>query len=108
MIDCSGSAVAIKTDLSVLKTRGTLVQVGVCPSVTLDMFEAVIAKEITIKGSRNFHDTEADEMIGLIRSTKNINNVISHRFALNDAQKAFELAEQRKGIKIVFVPDESL
>ncbi len=108
VIDCSGSAMAIKTDLAVLKNRGTLVQVGVCPSITLDLYESVVAKEITVRGSRNFHDTEADEMIGLIRSTKNINDVISHRFGFNDAQKAFELAEQRKGIKIVFVPDDCL
>ena len=108
VIECSGSAIAIKTGLDVLKDRGTLVQVGVCTSITLDMFESVIAKEITIKGSRNFHDSEVTEMMELIRSTKNINDVISHRFAFDDAQEAFELAEQRKGIKIVFVPDESL
>ena len=107
-IDCSGSAAAIKTDLAILKTRGLLVQVGVCTSITLDMYEAVIAKELEIKGSRNFHDTEVDEMMDLIRQTSNINDVISHRFAFSQAEEAFRLAHERKGIKIVFVPDERL
>lgn len=108
VIDCSGSAIAIKTDFAVLKTRGLLVQVGVCTSITLDMYESVIAKELEIKGSRNFHDTEVPEMMELIRHTPNINDVISHRFGFDDAEEGFRLAHERKGIKIVFVPDERL
>ena len=108
VIDCSGSAAAIKTDLAILKMRGLLVQVGVCTIITLDMYESVISKELTIKGSRNFHDTEVGEMMDLIRQTPNINDVISHRFSFSQAEEGFRLAHEHKGIKIVFVPAERL
>lgn len=104
VIDCSGHPGAIKTDLMSLKSRGVLVQVGVCNSITLDLFNGLISNEITIKGSRNYHDAEIPEMIELIRKCPNIDDVLTHRFPLDEAQQAFDLAEKRQGLKILLIP----
>lgn len=107
VIDCSGSAKAILADLDILKNRGVMVQVGVCSKITMDLFETLIKKEIGLIGSRNFNDSEIPEMIELIRGTKGIDELISHRFLLSEAELAFRLAEEKKGIKIVFIPEAS-
>jgi len=108
VIDCSGSAKAILADLDILKNRGVMVQVGVCRKITMDLFETLISKEIVLRGSRNFNDTEIPEMIELIRKTKGIEELISHRFLLSEAELAFKLAEEKKGVKIVFIPESSI
>lgn len=108
VIECSGSAAAILKDIDVLKNRGIMVQVGVCNKITMDLFETLIKKEIEIKGSRNFNDFEIPEMIDLIRKTQSVGELISHRFLLSEAKQAFKLAEERTGIKIVFVPEEKV
>jgi threonine dehydrogenase-like Zn-dependent dehydrogenase len=105
VIDCSGSAIAILNDIGILKNRGVMIQVGVCNKITMDLFETLIVKEIEIKGSRNFNDFEIPEMIDLIRNTERIDELISHRFLFSEAEQAFQLAEERKGIKIVLVPE---
>lgn len=108
VIECSGSAAAILKDIDILKNRGTMVQVGVCSKITMDLFETLIKKEIEIKGSRNFNDFEIPEMIDILRKTERIEELISHRFLLSEAEQAFKLAEERKGIKIVFVPEKKV
>ncbi len=104
IIDCSGNARAIKTDLEVLRNRGMLVQVGVCTEITLNFYDMVVSKEITIKGSRNFHDTELPGMIDLVRTIEHLADVVTHRFSLDEADEAFRLGSERKGLKLVFTP----
>lgn len=105
-IDCSGNAAAIRTALQTLRNRGTLIQVGVCTKVELNLFDEIIAKELSVIGSRNFQDQELPEMIELIRGTPKINNVFTHRLPFDDAQIAFETAAKREGLKIILCPDE--
>lgn len=104
VIECSGSAKAIKMGLDLLKERGTLLQLGVCTDVSINTFDDLICKELTIIGSRGFVDSEIPEIIDLIRKSPNIGDVISHRFKLEDAQEAFDMAENRNGIKVIFTP----
>ncbi len=105
VIECSGSEIAIKTDLEIIKCRGIMVQVGVCTKLTLNLYDLIVAREIIFKGSRNFHDSEIPEMIELIRNCPNINDVFTHRFTLDEAQQAFDIAERREGLKILLMPD---
>ena len=105
-IDCSGSAAAIHLALRTLKNRGTLVQVGVCTKIELNLFDEIIAKELIVMGSRNFHDSELPEMMELIRNTKKINNVFTHRISFDGAARAFSTAAKREGLKIILCPDE--
>jgi propanol-preferring alcohol dehydrogenase len=106
VLDCSGSAVAIRSDLKMLRCRGILVQVGVCTEITLNLFDELVTNELIIKGSRNFHDTELSEMMDLIRTTPQINDVFTHRFTFDQADQAFGLAAKREGLKIILGPDE--
>lgn len=103
-IDCSGNKYSIVSALNALKLRGRLVQVGVCPDLELHTSTHLIEKELEISGSRNFNDRELDEIIAFVRTNPQINRVISHRFALDDAAAAFALAQRREGLKVVLRP----
>ena len=104
IIECSGSGKAVQMALELLKVRGKLIQVGVCTEVTLDLFKEVVAKELHIIGSRGFVDSEIKEIIDLIRKKPEISEAITHRYKLGQAQEAFDMAESKNGIKVIFEP----
>jgi len=104
VIDCTGSEDAIKMGLDILKVRGKFIFVGVCTDLNLNTFDHVISKELMLIGSRNFNENELGEIIGLVRKNPQIKNMITHRFSFSQAKKAFRIADERKGIKIILGP----
>lgn len=89
--DCVGNEVVAQQGLAALKKRGTLVVVGVSHKLTLNPWEDLICRELTIFGTRNFNTTEFDEMIALVRRGLPVEQVVTHRFPLAEAEAAFEL-----------------
>ena len=104
VIECSGARSAILMALGTLKLRGRLVQVGVCPKLEINTFDQIISKEIEIVGSRNFNDKELDEIIEFVRNNPKIKDVITHRYSIDEAEKAFEAAREGVGLKILIKP----
>jgi propanol-preferring alcohol dehydrogenase len=101
--DCVGSETVIQNALDILKMRGTLAVVGVSHELTINPWENLICKEFTIYGSRNFNTAEFDEMIGLIRSGLPVDQIITHRIRLSEADEAFQVFREARCGKIVFV-----
>ena len=60
--------------------------------------------KVGIIGTRNFNDNELKELFSLAREKPFIKNIITHRFRINDAGKAFKIADERKGIKVNLTP----
>ena len=89
--DCVGSEVVAHQALAALKKRGTFVVVGVSHMLTLDPWEDLICRELTIFGTRNFNTAEFGEMIALVRRGLPVEQVVTHRFPLAEAEVAFEL-----------------
>ncbi len=104
VIDFSGSSEAIGLGADLLRPRGTLILGGVCSSLNVDPFEQIISKELTIMGTRNFNDNELEEIVTIVREKPFIQDIITHRFNIRDAVKAFQIADRRKGIKVVLIP----
>jgi 2-desacetyl-2-hydroxyethyl bacteriochlorophyllide A dehydrogenase len=103
VIDCTGSENAIKSGLDILKVRGKFIFVGVCTELTINTYDQIISKEIEMSGSRNFNENELEEIIEFTRKNSKINDIITHRFKFSKAKEAFEIADQRNGIKIILV-----
>jgi threonine dehydrogenase-like Zn-dependent dehydrogenase len=57
----------------------------------LDPWEHLICNELTIFGSRNFNTAEFDEMIALVRRGLPVEQAVTHRFPLAEAEAAFAL-----------------
>lgn len=103
-IQCTPSAAAINIALDTLKLRGRLIQVGVCTEVKINPLKQINDREIEIMGSRNFNNNELDEIIEFVRKNPKIKDVITHRFNLDDAEKAFRTAKSGEGIKVLIKP----
>jgi threonine dehydrogenase-like Zn-dependent dehydrogenase len=101
--DCVGSEAAAQQGLAAVRERGTLVVVGVSHKLTLNPWEDLICRELTIFGTRNFNAAEFDEMVALVRRGLPLEQAVTHRFPLAEAQAAFELFRSGECGKILFV-----
>lgn len=88
--ECVGNERAAHQALKVIKKRGTLAIIGVSHSLTVDPWD-MIQRELTIYASRNFNTHEFNEMVSIIRKGLWADKVVTHRYPLNDADKAFEV-----------------
>lgn len=103
-IQCTPSAAALNSALDSLKLRGRLVHVGVCTKALINPFKQINDREIEIVGSRNFNNNELDEIIEFVRKNPKVKDVITHRFSLDEAEKAFQAAKNGDGIKVLIKP----
>ncbi len=101
--DCVGSEVVAQQGLDALKVRGTLVVVGVSHKLTLNPWEHLICRELTILGTRSFRTSDFDEMIALVRRGLPVEQVVTHRFPLSEAEAAFRLFRSGECGKILIV-----
>lgn len=99
VVDATGSAEGLKQATAMTKPRGTLIAKStVHGSVPIDM-AAVIVNEITIVGSRCGVFEPALE---LLRSGRvHVDEMVSDRFALADAPKAFQRAAEKGVVKVL-------
>jgi len=100
-LDCVGNQKVAETALGAVKKRGTLVVVGVSRALTLNPWEHLICRELTVFGTRNFNASEFDEMIALVRRGLPVQRIISHRYPLAEAEAAFELFRSGECGKVV-------
>ncbi len=106
-LDYTGSAEAIRQALAVLKARGRVILVGVpAGTVELNIHHDVILKEARVLGisGRLLWDTwwQMREMLdkGMIDPLK----VITHRFPLEEFERAFALAAGGETGKVLLYP----
>lgn len=104
VIDFSGSSEGISLGADISKAKGRLILGGVCRNLNLDPLTQIIEKELTIIGSRNYHDNELEGMFTLAREKPFIQDIITHKFKISDAMEAFHIAERREGIKVILIP----
>ena len=88
--ECVGNEKAAHQALKMIKKRGILAIIGVSHSLTVDPWE-MIQRELTIYASRNFNTHEFNEMVSMIRKGLWAEKVVTHRYPLKDAEKAFEV-----------------
>jgi len=101
--DCVGHEQAVRQGMAALKKRGTQVIVGVSHRLELNPWEDFICRELTVYGSRNFNLAEFDEMIALVRHGLPVGKVITHRFKITEAERAFSVFRSGECGKILFV-----
>jgi 2-desacetyl-2-hydroxyethyl bacteriochlorophyllide A dehydrogenase len=88
--ECVGNEHAAHQALKMIKKRGTLAIIGVSHSLTVNPWE-MIRRELTIFASRNFNTHEFNEMVSLVRKGLWADKVVTHRYPLKDAEKAFDV-----------------
>ncbi len=108
LLEMSGSATAIDEGFGLLKPGGEAALLGLPPApISFDIADNVIFKGATIHGifGRKLWDTWY-EMRGLLRAgAVDLAPLVTHRFALDDYERAFDLMASGECGKVVLFPD---
>jgi L-idonate 5-dehydrogenase len=92
VLEAAGAAAALSTALAAAARGGVVVQIGMLPGEARPVSVApLVSHEVDLRGTFRF-DTELDTAIALLDAHPAFDAVITHRFALQDALTAFEVA----------------
>ena len=101
-MEMSGNPLAFRDLLRTMHHGGKVALLGIPPGETAIDWNHVIFKGLLIKGiyGREMFETWY-KMASMLQSGLDIQPIITHRFALNDFQEAFELMESGQSGKII-------
>jgi L-iditol 2-dehydrogenase len=103
--ECAGANAAVDDALEAVKPGGRVVLVGI-PNDDRTSFKASVArrKGLTIKLSRRMKHTY-ERAIQLVSSGQvDVRSLVTHRYPLEKAAEAFEVAKRRAGLKVIIEP----
>ena len=92
VLEAAGAPAALSTALAAAARGGVVVQIGMLPGEARPVSIApLVSHEVDLRGTFRF-DTELDAAIALLDAHPSFDAVITHRFGLQDAVEAFEVA----------------
>ena len=103
-IEATGHPSAVQQGLDMLRKGGSFVEFSVMSGTsTIDWSIIGDAKELTIRGSQ-LSPHCYPKVIQAIQDKKlKIDKIVSHKFRLEDWEKAYRVAQTREALKVVFV-----
>ena len=105
VFECSGSGAALSLALEVCKKQGRIIQVGVFGRSVSVNPDPVVTKDLTIKGSFASSRHSWELSMELVRSGKiRLAELVSDVFPLEAWEQAFNVANRRNRLKVVFQP----
>jgi propanol-preferring alcohol dehydrogenase len=105
-IDCSGNPAGQNAALDSTRKQGAVAFIGESRSTTINPSDQLIRKLLSVIGAWYFPIWEWTEIASFIVDRNiPVEQIISHRFQLEDAPEAFRLFDQRQTEKAVFVWD---
>ena len=100
-----GAPSAVHQAVRLVRKRGHITVVGIFPGDVAVPMTTVVRREITLAGAYDARADNFQESIGLIESGRiEASALATHRFPLEEAEKAFEVAKSKAGCKVLFVP----
>jgi L-idonate 5-dehydrogenase len=93
--ECSGSAAALAGAVPVVRPGGAIVQVGIGGAETQMPLNAIVAKEISLRGTFRFDQEFALAVDLLARGRVDVAPLLTETLPLAEAVRAFELASDR-------------
>lgn len=102
-VDCSGAPAAQNAALDIAAKRGAVAFVGESRKTEINPSDQIIRKLLTVTGGWYFPLYEWAEISRLVAETKMpVEDLVTHRFAIEDAEKAFGMFDRRETEKAVF------
>jgi threonine dehydrogenase-like Zn-dependent dehydrogenase len=102
--EAAGDPKALQQAIRITRKNGGIVVMTVHREIQMDL-EPLIRHELTIHGSICYNYKEFDQAIDLIAKKKiEIEFLVKNMFPLREAEKAFQFALSRKGIKVILNP----
>ena len=108
VVECSGSEKAINSAIEILAKNGKLIAVGFSGKESLGLkWDSAIYKELNIITSMSSTYSSWNYTIDMLKENRlNLNKVVSDILPLSKYREGFDRAINKKGLKIVLVPDE--
>lgn len=94
LFECTGVAPALLPALDTMRPRGVVVQLGLGGDIPLPVTK-IAAKELDLRGSFRFHEEFANGVLAMQQGRLNLRPLITHEFALDEAEQAFLTASDR-------------
>lgn len=103
VIDCAGAPNIPSDFLNYAKPGAKLSCVGMHKKEVSISFAQIMSKQVQIMGSRGYTKEDILEVINnLVNKNSHVTNIITHKFNLDEASKAFETAsDPSQAIKVV-------
>ncbi|XP_035015501.1 sorbitol dehydrogenase [Hippoglossus stenolepis] len=106
-IECSGVESCIRTAIYATRSGGVVVLVGLgSEMVTVPLIDAAL-REVDIRGVFRYCNTWPMAINMLASGEVNVKPLVTHRFPLEQAAKAFETTRQGVGIKVMLKCDQN-
>ncbi len=105
-LEMSGHESSLKAGFESLRGEGDVALLGVFPGeVKLDVNNAIVFKYATIRGINGRKMFESwDKVKEVQKNGFDLKKIISHKFKLEEFEKAFELLKNGEATKIVLIP----
>jgi L-iditol 2-dehydrogenase len=105
VVDASGSPQAVRSALSWLRPRGTLVQMGLVPHEIPVPFGEIVTKELTVRAGFGSSPASWLRAVRLVRDRLvTLEPLVSQVLPLREWPRAVEAFHERNGLKTVFDP----
>lgn len=103
--ETSGNSKAISQDLDLLNKSGKMILVGFSEDLCQFLPIAFLLNETEMFGIRSYTPKTWETCLNIVSSGKvDLKPVITHRLPLEEAERGFQLLQQREGLKILIKP----
>nr|XP_002131633.1 sorbitol dehydrogenase [Ciona intestinalis] len=104
-IECTGAESAIQTGIYATKSGGCLLLVGLGPAMVNVPIVNAAVREVDIRGVFRYCNTYPTAIQMLASRQVDVTPLVTHRFKLEEVQKAFEVTRAGEGIKVMLKCD---
>jgi L-iditol 2-dehydrogenase len=96
---------AVHQAVRLVRKKGHITVVGIFPGDVAVPMTTVVRREITLAGAYDARAENFEESIELIESGRiKAAELVTHRFPLEEAERAIDVAKSKAGCKVLFVP----
>ncbi|MBU0714926.1 MAG: zinc-binding dehydrogenase [Verrucomicrobia bacterium] len=104
-IDCTGVPAAQRLGIDAVRRRGQVAFVGEGGNLNIHVGNDMLRKGLTLHGSWHFNLGDVPRLMQVItKSAKLLDELITHKFAMEDIQRAFELQLTKNCGKVILYP----
>lgn len=105
VFELSGAMEALVEGTKAVKKGGKVFMVGLFQKPTAFLFTPLVRRETTLQGVFNYTPETWKKAISVVSTGKiNLDALITHRIAINEIEKGFQLIEQKRAVKVIVTP----
>lgn len=103
--ECSGVEASLNNCINYLKRMGFLIQMGLSGKNFFVSFDCIVTKQLTVFGSMGFTLRSWNKSLELLKENKlKADHFITHKYKLDEWEKAFNKPKEADSIKVIIEP----